>query len=99
MDLAVVGVAMLITLNPSNSVCTKARIVLGAVAPTPLRAKKAERILEGNQIEKNLINQVANLATEESSPISDIRGSAWYRKEIIEVLVRRSIIQALEKTK
>jgi carbon-monoxide dehydrogenase medium subunit len=99
MDLAVVGVATLITLNPSNSVCTKARIVLGAVAPTPLRAKKAERILEGNQIEKNLINQVANLATEESSPISDIRGSAWYRKEIIEVLVRRSIIQALEKTK
>jgi CO/xanthine dehydrogenase FAD-binding subunit len=99
MDLAVVGVAMLITLNPSNSVCTKARIVLAAVAPTPLRAKKAERILEGNQIEKNLINQVANLATEESSPISDIRGSAWYRKEIIEVLVRRSIIQALEKTK
>ena len=98
MDLAVVGVATLLTLNPLDSVCTKARIVLGAVAPTPLRARKSEQILEGNQIEKNLIHQVSDLAAEESSPISDIRSSAWYRREIIKVLVGRSIIRTLEKS-
>lgn len=97
MDLAVVGVATVITLNPSNSICTRAKIVLGAVAPTPIRAKKSEKLLEGRRIEKDLIDEVSNLATEESRPISDIRGSAWYRREIIKVLVKRSITQTLEK--
>lgn len=99
MDLAVVGVGTLLTLNPSDRACTKARIVLGAVAPTPLRAKKAEQILEGHPIEKNLIYKASDLAAEESRPISDIRGSAWYRREIIKVLVERGIIRTFEKSK
>ncbi len=99
MDLAVVGVGALLMLNPSDSVCRKARIVLGAVAPTPLRAKKAEQILEGHRIEKNLIDKVSSVAAEESSPISDIRGSVWYRREIIKVLVERSITRTFEKSK
>jgi carbon-monoxide dehydrogenase medium subunit len=97
MDLAVVGVATMITLNPSNSVCTQAKIILGAVAPTPLRARQAEKILEGKKIEKALVHEASNLAAEESKPISDIRGSGWYRKEIIKVLVERGITQALER--
>lgn len=99
MDLAVVGVATLITLDSSNSVCTQARIVLGAVAPTPIRAKKAEKILEGKKITKDDIQEASNLAAEESKPISDIRGSAWYRKQLLKVLVERSITQAVEKIK
>ena len=97
MDLAVVGVATMITLNPSNSVCTQAKIVLGAVAPTPLRARKLRKYWKGKKIEKALVHEASNLAAEESKPISDIRGSAWYRKEIIKVLVERGIAQALEK--
>lgn len=97
MDLAVVGVAIMITLNPSNSVCTEVKIALGAVAPTPIRAKEAEKILRGRKIEKDLVREVSNLAAEESKPISDIRGSGWYRKEIIKVLVERGITQALER--
>jgi CO/xanthine dehydrogenase FAD-binding subunit len=99
MDLAVVGVATMVTLRLSDSVCTRARIVLGAVAPTPLRAREAEKMLEGRKIEKDLIRKASDLAAEESKPISDIRGSAWYRKEIIKVLVGRGIIQALERIK
>ena len=97
MDLAVVGVATLITLDSSNLVCTQARIVLGAVAPTPIRAKVAEKLLEGKKIDESLVKKVSSLVAEESRPISDIRGSAWYRKEIVKVLVQRSIFQTIEK--
>lgn len=97
MDLAVAGIATMITLNPSDSVCTQARIVLGAVAPTPLRARQTEKVLEGKKIEKDLIDEASGLAAEESKPISDLRGSVWYRKEIIKVLARRSITEVLEK--
>jgi CO/xanthine dehydrogenase FAD-binding subunit len=99
MDLAVVSVATMVTLRPLDSICTRARIVLGAVAPTPLCAREAEKMLEGRKIEEDLIRKASHLAVEESKPISDIRGSAWYRKEIIKVLVGRGITQALERIK
>jgi len=99
MDLAVVGAAVVITLHPSNSICTNAKVALGAVAPTPIRIKKVEEILEGRKINQSLISEASNLAAEESRPISDIRGSSWYRKEIIKVLVSRAIAQTLEKIK
>lgn len=99
MDLAVVGVAIMITLNLSNHICTKARIILGAVAPTPIRAQKSEKILEGRKIEEDLLEEASNLAAEESRPISDVRGSSWYRKEMIKVLVHQGITRTLEKIK
>ena len=99
MDLAVVGVATLITLDSLNFICTHAKIVLGAVAPIPMRAKKAEALLEGRKIEDGLVQEASQVAAEESKPISDIRGSAWYRKELVRVLVERSITQAIEKIK
>jgi CO/xanthine dehydrogenase FAD-binding subunit len=95
MALAVVGVATVLTLDPVNSVCKKARIALGAVAPTPIRAKEAERALEGRQIEKDLIERASDLAAEASRPIRDLRGSVWYRKEMTRVLVERSILGTL----
>ena len=99
MDLAMVGVATLVTLDSSNYICTKARIVLGAVAPMPIRIKNAEKILEGKKIGRELIREVSIIAVEEAKPISDIRGSDWYRKEIIKVLVEQGIHQAIEKAK
>lgn len=97
MDLALVGVAALITLNRTSQICTRARIALGAVAPTPARAKKSEKILEGQRIARGLLQEVSDQAAEESRPISDVRGSAWYRKEIVKILVEQGIAQTFDQ--
>lgn len=94
MDLAVVNVAVLLTLNADTGVCERARIALGAVAPTPIRAKKAEQVMEGNPLDESIIRKVAEQAREECSPITDIRGSADYRREMVSVLVEEAIKQA-----
>jgi aerobic carbon-monoxide dehydrogenase medium subunit len=67
------------------------------MAPTPIRVKKAERILEGKRIKRELLREVSDLATGESKPISDIRGSAWYRKEVVKILVEQGIMETLDQ--
>jgi len=99
LDLAVVGVAAFLRTNPQVSKCLEARIVLGAVAPTAMRAKKAEGILVGSALNPSLIEEVAAAAAEESMPIDDVRSSAWYRKKMVVVATRRAINQALEQIK
>jgi len=90
--LAVVGVAAQISLKGSK--IEKAAIVLGAVAPTPVLALKASAILYGQTPSESLFDKAASLACEAGKPISDIRGSAWYRKELIPILTRRSLDEA-----
>ena len=90
MDLAIVGVACLLSLD-SESCCQQVRIALGAVAPTPIRATRAENALLGEKVSDRLIEQVSRIAVEESRPISDLRASAEYRREMIRVLVQRSL--------
>jgi len=97
MALAVLSVATVLTLTPADSVCRKARISLGAVAPTPIRAKEAERVLDGKRIGDDLIQKASDLAAEASKPITDIRGSVWYRARLTPVLVGRSIRQILRR--
>ena len=97
MDLAIVGVAVALTMDPAKSTCSDIRIVLGAVAPTPMRAKKAEGVLKGNKLTDTLIEEAASLAAAEAKPISDIRASEWYRREIIKVLIHSTINRALER--
>ncbi len=87
--LAVVGVASQISLKGDK--IEKASIVLGAVAPTPVRALKASESLSGQIPSENLFDKAAALAMQVAKPISDIRGSAWYRKELIPILTRRSL--------
>lgn len=86
MELATVGVAVTLTRDAG------ARIVLGAVAPTPIRARKAEQILKSDQ---KRIEEAAQAAADESRPISNVRASADYRREMVRVLTRRAIEQAL----
>jgi len=69
--------------------CGQARIALGAVAPTPIRARAAEEALRGQKLTPETIGQAARLAAEAVSPIDDVRGSADYRRRVVEVLVRR----------
>lgn len=94
MDLAVVGVGVAVA--ALNGVIKDARIGLGAVAPTPVRAKKAEETLRGEKAKDGVIAEAGRLAAEASAPISDHRASAEYRKIMVEVLVKRALKQALK---
>ena len=93
--LAVAGVASGVTVG--NGTCQDVRIVLGAVAPTPMRARQAENVLRGKKISQKLIDEAGTIAGAESKPINDIRGSIDYRRNLIDVLTRRSLKAAIEK--
>jgi carbon-monoxide dehydrogenase medium subunit len=96
-DLSQVCAAALVI--PKNGSSQDVRIALGAVAPTPMRARKAEEIIRGKNLEPALFEQAALTASSEARPISDIRSSAEYRTEMVKVLTRNAVIQALERAK
>ena len=95
MELAIVGVAAAIAMQ--DGVCSDARIALGAVAPKPIRATKAEGLLRGNPFSVGLIRQAAEEAAEEARPISDMRASAEHRREMVRILTERALIKAKEQ--
>jgi carbon-monoxide dehydrogenase medium subunit len=97
MDLAIVGVAVVATIEGEALINVK--IALGAVAPTPIRARKAENILEGKRPDDRVLTAAARVASEESSAITDIRSSSEYREKMVKVLVKRALLQALEQAK
>jgi carbon-monoxide dehydrogenase medium subunit len=90
---------MRITIDDSGLI-NDVRIALGAVAPTPLRSAGAEALLIGrdiSEINTALINDVSHQAADDTKPISDVRASAAYRREVSKVLVKRGLEQVLEK--
>ena len=93
MDLAYVGIAVAYNLG-SDKKCNGVRIVLGAVAPTPLRAKTSEALLEGKLLTEELAAKVGDAAARESKPISDVRSSAHYRRAMVGVMTKRAILNA-----
>ena len=95
MDLAFIGVAAAI--NMDNGTIADARIGLAAVAPTPIRATEAEELLKGNAPTPELLEQAGEAAAAASSPISDLRCSAEHRREMVDVLTRRTLEQASER--
>ena len=96
-DLSVASVSAIISFRGNS--CNDIKLALGAVAPTPMRAKKAEEVMRGHEFSENLIQTTAKVAADESLPISDVRASSDYRKELIRVLVFRAIEQAFLKSK
>jgi carbon-monoxide dehydrogenase medium subunit len=94
MDIATVGAASVVSLERRSGVCLEARIALGAVAPTPLRATAAEDILRGQAITPALIAASALAAQGLATPIDDLRGTAGHRKDMVEVLTRRTLEHA-----
>ena len=94
MDIAMVGVAIVVTPDSKRRLVRDVRIGLGAVAPTPIRARKAEEHLRGKAFDDELIREAAKTAASESKPISDHRGSAEYRTWIVEALTRRGLAEA-----
>ncbi len=97
LDLAVVGVAVMIRADAHMWRCLDARIVLGAVAPTAIRAKRAEAVLMGGRLDGPVIKEAAIIAREEVRPIDDVRASAWYRTKMVGVVVERMIWQCLKQ--
>lgn len=97
MDLAIAAAAVAVTLAPDGKTCRKARVALGAVAPIPMRARAAESVLEGKKLTPSLLAEAAAAAAAEAKPVSDLRASAHYRREMTEVLVRRALRQAQQR--
>ena len=95
MDIAIVSAASQLTLEPSGGRVRDVAIALGAVAPTPVRAYKAEDLLRGFEPTPELLAKAGAVAMDECSPIDDIRGGASYRKAMVGVLVRRTLERAL----
>ena len=92
MTLSVVNTAVRLQMN--GKICKEARIAVGSMAPRPLRCEKAEGILNGNSVDKDLIGKCAAEAIKETSPIDDQRATAWYRKKAGEKLVARALARA-----
>jgi carbon-monoxide dehydrogenase medium subunit len=92
-DIALVSACVAITAD--NGTCGEVGISLGAVAPIPLRAVQAERVLRGQRPTADLVETAAKTAATECQPISDVRCSADYRKSMADVLTRRCVQSAL----
>ena len=97
MDIAVVGVGAAVTLDESRTKCVAARIALGAVGPTPLLVPDPG--LAGSSLTEADIERAAALAQQTARPISDMRGSAEYRKHLVGVLVKRVLRLAIQRAK
>jgi carbon-monoxide dehydrogenase medium subunit len=93
-DRPCVGVAAVLEMG-SDGVCKELRVVVGAVAQTPQKIQSVEGLAKGQRLTDKMIEEIAAGYASEIDPISDMRGSDWYRKQVIRVLVRRAIQQAL----
>lgn len=102
MDVSIAGAAVLVVLDAD--VCQEARIALGAVAPIPFRAEKAEALLRGQRLagdssERELLEEVARVASGEARPIDDLRGYAAYRSRIVGMLVKQGLEQVIARAR
>ncbi len=95
-DIAVVNAAVGVALDAAGR-CTWARIALGAVGPTPLRAVRAEALLVGKPFDRGAIAAAADRAAAEARPVSAVRGTAEYRREMCRVLVGRALAECAKR--
>ena len=95
--ISVASVAVRIALTPNGAVDV-ARVALGAVAPTPLRVAKSENALAGKPLSAETMAAAAAAASASCTPIDDLRGTAAYRRRVIEALVRRALTEISEPT-
>lgn len=99
MEIAIVGLGVAIHLNGSDRVVSECRVAMGSVAPTVVRARNAEKILRDREITNELVDEVAAVAADEARPISDVRGSAQYRLDMIRILCRQAAQAALTRAR
>lgn len=94
-DLAKVNAAVVVVRESDR--IADARLAFGAVAPTPLRARKTEAVLIGQRFSEEVVTEAARVASEEVSPIDDVRSTAWYRRELVRVLAYDGLYRAWEQ--
>lgn len=95
----IVSVAVSITLAEDSVGCKDARIVLGAAAATPLRAKEAEQMLTGKKIDAKLLENAGQKASEECDPVSDIHATETYRRYLVKALTTKTAKKAYGQAK
>lgn len=98
MDLAYVGVAVSLALEDKEKRCRHARIALGAVSPTPMRARKAEALLLDQLLTEKIAEQAGEEASRECRPISDVRSSAEYRREMVRAMTKRALLNVASQS-
>lgn len=97
MELAMLGVGVLVSLADDMKTCSEVRIGLGVLAPTPMRAYGAEAFLKGKKLDEDNLKEAGNIAAEECKPRDSIRGKAWYRKDMVRLFVRKMANVAMER--
>jgi CO/xanthine dehydrogenase FAD-binding subunit len=97
--ISIVNVAAFLSLDGRDGTITSARVVLGAVAPVPMRTTSSEQVLLGEKPTDALFLRAGKAAAGDSKPIDNFRGSAEYRRAMVEVLTRRALNMALSKAK
>jgi carbon-monoxide dehydrogenase medium subunit len=98
-DQGIVSVAAFITKDDEGLKCKEARIVLGAAASIPKRAKEAEQLLIGKKLSTTLLDKVGEKASEEADPVPDIHASEAYRRRLVKALTKKTVKEAWEKAK
>ena len=98
MDIAVAGAGVSVTVDDSG-ICTAARVAIGAVSPTALLVSEAADALIGTMLDEDALQAAATAASDASSPITDRRGTAEYRRQIVGVLVKRAAKIAATRAK
>jgi aerobic carbon-monoxide dehydrogenase medium subunit len=98
-DKPLIGVAALVVGDPVTGRCREARLALAGAAPTPIRATRAESSLRDHQLDDDAIRAAADAAAAESDPLSDLMGSADYRREMVRVWIRRLLTELGQMTR
>jgi CO/xanthine dehydrogenase FAD-binding subunit len=99
LEISLVNVAAFVALDGPSGPIQEAKIVLGSVAPIPIRSPSAEAVLMGERPDDALFEKAGNAASKDAKPIDDFRGSAEYRREMVKVLTKRALRMAYEEAK
>lgn len=99
LEISIVNVAAYFSLESPKGPVQEARVVLGSVAPTPIRSPSAEKILIGAKPDDDLFVKAGEAASKDARPIDDFRGSADYRREMVSALTIKALRQAYEEAK
>lgn len=97
-DKPMVGCAVGLDVDPGSRTCRDARVVLGCVAPTPLRVREAEAVLIYKPLTQDGVDEAASIAARACAPLGDLRGSEAYKRSIVQVLTRRAIPEAFGRS-
>ena len=87
----VANTSVVMVVDPATQRCVDARVVMGAVGPVPVLATEAADLLKGERLDDGLIAEAARRASEQADPMEDLRGSVWYKRRIVKVMVARAL--------